>query len=370
MGATPLKILIAGGGTGGHFFSGVAVGEAFLARSKTNAVFYAGTRAGIEGRVGPAQGLDVRFIDVQGIKGRGLLSRLRAVLALPLALGQSVRLILSERPHAVIGVGGYASGPLVLAAVLLRKATAVIEQNSHAGITNRILGRLVDRVFVAFEPAARFFPTGKVLITGNPIRERVVQLLTLESTATVAAGERLRVLVLGGSQGARPINEAFIDLAGRAPPDLVRRLQIVHQSGAADEVRVREAYAASGWHAEVHAFIDQMGEAYGAADLVVCRSGALTVSELCISRRPSLLVPFPQATDDHQRTNAMVLVDGGAAELLPQQELDGASLLTALQRFDGSRRRLQEMGRAAAALARPEAAIEVVDEVYRVLGVP
>ena len=365
-----MNILIAGGGTGGHFFSGVAVGEAFLSRTDKNRVVYAGTRQGIEGRVGPVLGLPVRFIEVRGIKGKGILSRLGAVLALPRAFWQSLRLVIAERPQVVIGVGGYASGPIVLAAWLLGKKTAIVEQNSVAGFTNRILGRFVDRAFVAFPDARRHFPAHKVVVTGNPIREKVVQLLTLESTATVGIGERLRILVLGGSQGARAINEAFMAAAAIMGADLKASLAIVHQTGLPDEARVREAYTAHGIRAEVHAFIDKVAEEYRAADLVVCRAGALTVSELCISRRASVLVPFPFATDNHQEGNARLLVGAGAAELLRQSDMTGEHLLAVLDRFHRDRRRLQEMARAAGNLARPQAASDVADEMHRIAGVP
>ena len=365
-----MKILIAGGGTGGHFFSGVAVGEAFLIRNDDNRVVYVGTRNGIEARVGPKEGLDVRFITISGIKGKGVISRLAALLKLPLSLLQSGWLVLKERPEAVIGVGGYASGPVVLAARLLGRKTAVVEQNSVAGATNRILGKLVHRVFVAFSPATKDFPPGKAEVIGNPVRARFVEMLTLESTQTVGVGRKLKVLVVGGSQGAHAVNVGMLEAVSGMTDELKARLHITHQTGAKDESLVRDGYEAAGVSAKATRFIDDMAEAYRFADLVVCRAGAMTVSELMISRRGSLLVPLPQAIYDHQTTNARVLVDGGAGELIVQDENLATNLSEAIERLEGSRRVLQEMAGLAGELGKPAAAAEVVDVMYKLMGRP
>jgi len=365
-----LKILIAGGGTGGHFFSGVAVGEAFLIRNEDNTVVYVGTRNGIEARVGPKEGLDVRFITVSGIKGKGLVARLSALAKLPLSLLQSMWLVLKERPAVVIGVGGYASGPVVLAARLLGRRTAVVEQNSVAGATNRILGKLVHRVFVAFPPATRDFPPGKAEVIGNPVRSRFVQMLTLESTQTVGVGEKLKVLVVGGSQGAHAVNVGMIEAVAGMPEGLRNKLHITHQTGTKDEVLVREGYEKAGVAGKATPFIDDMAAAYRFADVVVCRAGAMTVSELMISRRGSILVPLPSAIYDHQTTNAKVLVDGGAGELVAQDGQLAENLRSALTRLEGDRMALQEMAAKAGALGKPAAAAEVVDVMYRLVGRP
>lgn len=363
-----MKVLIAGGGTGGHFFSGVAVGEAFLGRSSGNEVVYVGTMNGIEARVGPEQGLNVRFIDISGIKGKGLLARLKAIVAIPFAMLQSARLILREKPALVIGVGGYASGPVVLAARFLGRKTGIVEQNSVAGATNKILGHFVHRVFVAFERTVPEFPRHKVHVTGNPLREGVVQLLSLESTGTVGIGSRLKLLVLGGSQGAKPINEAMMELAAVLPPGLKKALHIVHQTGLVDEERVRAAYLEAGVEATVHGFIHEMAEEYRASDLILCRAGALTVSELSMSSRGSILIPYPQAIYNHQELNAQTLVDAGAGEMILQENLSSAVLIETLERLNNNRSALQQMAWNAGSLARPEAAAEVADEMCRVLG--
>ncbi len=365
-----MRVLIAGGGTGGHFFSGVAVGEAFLSRGGDSEIVYVGTKLGIEARVGPEQGLQVEYIDVAGVRGKGGLAKLKVLLALPLSLLQSMGLILKLKPKIVIGVGGYASGPVLLAARLLGRKTGIVEQNSVAGTTNRILGKIVHRVFIAFDESRKYFPARKTVLTGNPIREGVVQLLTLESTGTVGIGDRLKVLVLGGSQGARAINEAFMGIAPHLTERLRKKLHLVHQTGAADADRVKAAYDEAGLDAKVEPFIHEMAEAYRSADLVVCRAGALTVSELMISRRGSVLVPYPHAIDDHQKVNAQALVDVGAAEMLLQEDLTPQALADTLDRLGSDRRGLQMMAWKAGELAKPAAAAEVVDEMCRLAGVP
>ena len=365
-----MKILIAGGGTGGHFFTGVAVGEAFEARSPENQVIYVGTRDGIEARVGPEQGHDVRFVDIRPPSSDSFGAKLMALLRLPLSIAQAALLILKEQPKMVIGVGGYSSFPVVFAARLLFKMTGVIEQNSIPGLANRTLGRIVHRVFIAFEEARAHFPASRTVVTGNPIRGDVVELLTLESTGTVGIGDRFKVLVVGGTHGARPLNMAFTQLAGLASDKLKKKLFMVHQTGDRDAERVRDAYGAAGIDCRVEPFIHEMGEAYRSADLVVCRAGALTVSELMISRRGSLLVPWPGADHNHQESNAQALVEAGAGEMLLQRDLDGQKLSDVLERLLSHRRELQMMAWRAGELARPQAAAEVVDEMYRAAGIP
>jgi UDP-N-acetylglucosamine--N-acetylmuramyl-(pentapeptide) pyrophosphoryl-undecaprenol N-acetylglucosamine transferase len=368
--APGITVIIAGGGTGGHFFSGLAVGEAFLSRNTNNTIVYVGTEHGIEARVGPEQGLDLRFVSIRGLRGKGLVGIVKGLCLIPIALVQSVVLILKVKPHIVIGVGGYASGPVVLMARLMGKATGIVEQNSVAGTTNRILGRFVHRVFIAFDRAAASFPPQKVRLTGNPIREAVVQLLTLEATGTVGLGDRLKILVLGGSQGARAINRAMADMPEHLSDAMRRRVFIFHQTGRTDVDMVKKSYEDGGVEGRVVAFIDAMGDAYRSADLVICRAGALTVSELTISRRGSVLIPYPSAVDNHQEFNARALVDAGAGELLLQKDISGRSLAATIERLGQDRRGLQEMALRAGSLAKPQAATEVCDEMHRVAGLP
>lgn len=365
------RVLIAGGGTGGHFFSGMAVGEAFAARDPKNQVVYVGTRSGIEARVGPREGLDVRFVRVSGLKGKGAAARVAGLLRLPLSLWDSLVLLLRLRPALVVGVGGYASGPVVMAAKLLRRPTAIVEQNSIPGFTNRVLGRVVDRVFTAFPETEAYFPRRRVVFTGNPIRRRLAETLTLENRSSpgLSAGGEVHVLAFGGSQGARSLNRAMVAMVTELPADLRGRIRLVHQTGEHDHAEVAAGYARAGFdHVEVLPFIHDMAGAYHGADLVVCRAGASTLAEVTVSRRPSVLVPYPHAIYNHQELNARSLVERGAAVMLLDRDLNGASLAGAIAGLVADPERLSRMAAAAADLGRPQAALDVVDECYRLAG--
>ncbi len=353
--------VIAGGGTGGHFFSGVAIGDAILDRDPDAQVVYVGTEAGIEGRTAERDRLDIRYIDVAGIKGKSLSRRIRSTAQLPVSLWQSAGILRDVRPHVVIGVGGYASGPVLLAARLLGLPTAVMEQNSVPGFTNRTVARFADRVFVGFPGAEDRFPGGRGEFVGNPIRLSVVRRLAEQPPRTPDGKGPLHLLVFGGSQGAHHLNTAMVDAVGHLPPPLQERLRVVHQTGTADRDSVQEGYRAAGFDGvEVTAFIDDMADAYGAADLVVCRAGALTVAELTICRRPAILVPFPHAIYNHQEINARTLVDRGAARLLLDGDLDGETLAAEIAGLAGDGDGMGRMAEAAASLARPDAGFEVV----------
>ena len=353
--------VIAGGGTGGHFFSGVAIGDAVQARDPDARVIYVGTRAGIEGRIAEVEGLDVRFIEVAGIKGKSLSHRLRTVARLPGSLWQSMALLREIRPAMVVGVGGYASGPVLLAAWMMGLPTAVMEQNSVPGFTNRTVARFADRVFVGFPGAEERFPGGRAEFLGNPIRLAVVERLAEQAFQPPAPGGPLNLLVFGGSQGAHHLNTAMVEAVGQLPDDLRGRLSLVHQTGVADLDLVREGYAGAGFEgAQVTPFIRDMATAYGAADLVVCRAGALTVAELTICQRPAILVPFPHAIYNHQETNARTLVDRGAARLVLDGDLDGETLAREIASLAGDPEAMGAMSEASAALARPDAGLEFV----------
>lgn len=361
----PLRVVIAGGGTGGHLFPGIALAEEIRARG--GEVLFVGTERGIEARAVPEQGFALEKIDVAGIKGRGALGLVRGLLRLPRAWWQSLRLIRRFAPDVVVGVGGYASGPVVATAAMLRYPTAILEQNSIPGITNRILSRLVRRVFCTFPDARGFFPARKVSLAGNPIRRQILDRLTAGADGDLApaASRPPRLFVFGGSQGARAINDAMV----AALPELLRRvptLEVLHQTGRADEARVREGYAALGLaepRARVSAFLTDMATPYRWADLVLCRAGATSLSELSAVGKPAVLVPFPQATDNHQEYNAAALVEAGGALLLRESEWTPAALAEALASLLGSPERLSAMAAAMQRAARPEAARTIVDAI-------
>lgn len=361
-----MKVLIAGGGTGGHLFPGVALAEEVTTRQRGNEVLFVGTSRGIEARVVPQLGYPLELIEVEGLKGKGVSAKLRGFTRLPGALLHCFRILSRFRPDLAVGVGGYASGPMILAAWLRGVPTAVLEQNTVPGVTNRILGRIVRAVFVMFEESAAYFPRGKVRAYGNPIRRQLLEnFLSLPSPRSGP----FSILVLGGSQGARKLNETFASAAPALATSTVD-LRVVHQTGSRDEAMVRDAYAQAGIDAEVHPFIDDVSAAYGAAHLVVCRAGATTLAEIMVAKRASVLIPFPFAADDHQAKNAQAMVDAGASIMILEADLDSARLVRELEGLAGDPERVERMERAAASSGHPEAAREIIDACVEMVGGP
>ena len=355
-----MRLLVAGGGTGGHLFPGLALAEEVKTRHPRNDVLFVGSARGIEAREVPKAGFPLQLIDVGPLKRMGLFGFLKGFFRLPRSLVQSLNILRKFDPDVVVGVGGYSSGPVVMAAWMLRIPTAVQEQNALPGFTNRTLGNLVDAVFVAFPEAQAKFPPGRTHLIGNPIRRAFLD----NYLHTKVPGERLSLLITGGSQGAHVLNlrvvEALEELAGELGP----RLSVVHQTGVKDleEITKRyEALRATGLQFQVQPFIDDMARAYAEADLLVCRAGATTIAELTVCKKPAILIPFPFAADDHQTVNAQSMVQAGAALLLPEKELTGATLAAELRALTQDREKLKKMSRASGVLGRPEAAREIAD---------
>jgi len=351
-----MRMLIAGGGTGGHLFPGIALAEEFTTRHPANAVLFVGTRRGLEAKVVPASGFQLETISTRGLKGKRLGQFLLGLLVLPLSFFESWRILSRFRPDVVVGVGGYASGPVVLAAWLRRIPTAVQEQNALPGVTNRILGHFVSAVFISFEESRSAFSARKTHLVGNPVRRKLLD----NYLRSKSAHDRFEVLVLGGSLGSHGLNIRVLESLSFLT-DLNQAIDFVHQSGPADSPAARAAYAAGGFRAEVVDFIEDMSAAYARASLVVCRAGATTVAELAICKKPAVLVPFPAATDDHQAVNARALVEAGAAVMYRESELTGEALASTIRELYGHPERLQAMARAAGLLGRPEAARELAD---------
>jgi UDP-N-acetylglucosamine--N-acetylmuramyl-(pentapeptide) pyrophosphoryl-undecaprenol N-acetylglucosamine transferase len=346
---------IAGGGTGGHVTLALALGEEIARRG--DPVLFVGSERGLEARlVGPA-GFELVTLPARPYAGLGLAARLAALLALVRAAAAAVGLLRRRHIDVVVSVGGYAAAPAAAAAVLLRRPLALVEPNAVPGRTNRAMGRFARRVFAAFEAAAPRFGRARVEVTGAPLRRALLD-------AFAAAGPRrapeapFRLLVVGGSQGARQLNDAMIEALPRLDPG---RLTVFHQTGAADRARVAEAYARAGVAAEVMDFDAALACRYQWADLALCRAGALTVAELAQAGLPALLVPYPYAADDHQRANARALSEAGAARMLDPADFDGKVLAEALASLLERPATLLEMGRRARALARPDAARRIVD---------
>jgi UDP-N-acetylglucosamine--N-acetylmuramyl-(pentapeptide) pyrophosphoryl-undecaprenol N-acetylglucosamine transferase len=351
-----MRLLVAGGGTGGHVFPGIALAEEVVTRHPQNDVVFVGTARGLEAAVVPQAGFPFERIQVQGLKGQGLLSVLQGLTLLPRALWRSLSILRAWRPDVVVGVGGYASGPVVLAAWLLRIPTAVQEQNAVAGFTNRLLGLLVKAVFTAFPEAARHFARRKVFQLGNPIRRALLENYMRPS----ARHDRLTVLVFGGSQGAHGLNMRVIEALPHLH-DLRDRLRLVHQTGARDREAVEKGYRAVGFEPDVRDFITDMSQAYADADLVVCRAGATTLAELTVCKKASILIPFPAAADNHQVLNARSLVDAGAAVMIEERELTGELLAGEIRSILVGPERRGRMELAASRMGNPQAAREIAD---------
>jgi UDP-N-acetylglucosamine--N-acetylmuramyl-(pentapeptide) pyrophosphoryl-undecaprenol N-acetylglucosamine transferase len=354
-----MSVVIAGGGTGGHLYPGLALADALAARGL--AVTYVGTAGGLEARVVPTTPYPLRLLPGRQLRGGGLG---RAVFGL-VAVGQGVvragALLGELAPRLVVGVGGYASVAVVVAAWLRRVPTLLLEQNVVPGAANRVLGRLARRVCVGFAESVAAFPPGRAVHTGNPLRPGLL------APAARSAGGRFGLLVSGGSAGAHHLNEAVLAALERLGA-VARGWDVTHQTGSADLEAVRARYAALGLPARVEPFIEDMGAAYAAADLAVARAGAMTCSELAATGLPAVLVPYPYAADDHQRRNADTLVAAGAAAMILDRELDGARLAEALAALAGDPARRATMAERARALGRPDAAARVAEECLRLLA--
>ncbi len=349
-----MRLLIAGGGTGGHLFPGVAVAEELRARLPDAEVLFVGTRRGIEARVLEPAGWKVEFIDMSGVKTVGALGAVKGLYRVPRAIWQSRRIIKRFKPDAVIGVGGYASFPAVVAAWLRRIPTAILEQNSIPGLSNKTLGRLVRKIFLTFEHSRKFFKAKKVVMSGNPIRKAIT------APMEVTRGASFRLFVFGGSQGAAAVNalvaDAMIELKTRGVA-----VDLVHQTGEADLEKTTARYRDAGIAADTRAFIQGMAEEYRRADLIVARAGATTVAELTCVGRPAILIPYPFAADNHQEINAAELVAAGGAKMFRQAELTGPQLADAIAELAGDPAARERMGNVMRGLGRPQAAATVID---------
>lgn len=347
----PSPVLIMAGGTGGHIFPGLAVADALRAQGVP--VMWLGARGGLETRLVPPHGIALETVVIGGVRGKGLRMRLLAPLMLARALFQALAALRRVRPRSVLSMGGYAAGPGGLAAWLTRRPLLVHEQNRVPGVTNTWLARMARRVLAGFADA---FPAHvHAEWVGNPVRAAIAALAPPAERFAARDGAS-RLLVLGGSQGARALNLALPAALARLPVE--RRPQVLHQCGARGLDEARSAYAAAGVEARVEAFIDDMAGAYAWADLAVCRAGALTVAELCAAGLGALLVPFPFAVDDHQTRNAEAMHHAGAALVVQERELD-ARLETELNDLLDDRPKLLAMANAARTLARPDAAATI-----------
>jgi UDP-N-acetylglucosamine--N-acetylmuramyl-(pentapeptide) pyrophosphoryl-undecaprenol N-acetylglucosamine transferase len=342
-------------------FPALALAEAFKERDPGNEILFVGSRRGLEGSLVEKEGFPLRTIDLASLKGKSWLQKIRALFGVPRSLYQAAGVLRAFRPDRVVGVGGYASGPVVLAAWALGYKTFLQEQNVFPGLSNRILGRFVDRAFISFAESAGHFPAGKAVLTGNPVRRRI------RGGKRAAPPHPFTLLVFGGSQGAHRLNRVMAE-ALPLLRDLKGEIRFVHQTGEKDFAEVREAYEREGFEAEVSPFIHDMERVYGLADLVLCRAGATTLFELMAQGKPAILVPYPYAANDHQTLNAESLVKAGAAIRVADGELSPAIVNRRLRELAADPLRLKKMGEQALALARPDAAREIVNHCYETGG--
>jgi len=357
-----LSVVIAGGGTGGHLYPGIAVAREIVRRVPDARVSFAGTARGIEARVVPAEGFALDLVRSAGLKGKSIVDRARGALLLSLSAVDAWRLLSKRRPQVVIGVGGYSSGAVVRIAAQRGIPTMVLEQNAVPGVTNRLLASHVRAAAVTYDETLAYFH-GRGFVAGNPVRSEFFDV----DGAAIGRHTPPRILILGGSQGAHVVNMAMV----AAAPELAREfpgLEIVHQTGERDLASVREAYGRGGIAARAESFLDPVAREVKAADLIVSRAGATTLAELAAAGRPAVLVPFAAATDDHQRKNAEVLVNAGAAAMILEADLSGPALAKVVAARLADEAGLQRMSAAMRGLAKPDAAARIVDRVLELAG--
>jgi len=351
-----MRAIVAGGGTGGHIIPALAIAQQ-LQKQFAAEVLFIGTPRGIENRLVPAAGFPLRLVQVGALKNVSLRTRLQTVFDLPRAVWSAGRMLAEFQPQVVIGVGGYASGPAMLAAILRQTPTLIFEPNLVPGFANRLVAPFASSAAVHFEETGKYFAHSKV--TGVPVRDRFFHI--------ARPPDSLTLLIFGGSQGARAINRIGIEAA--APLlERVSGLKIVHQTGEADYQDAQAAYAKLGGSVEVYRFIDDMPAAFARSSLLVCRSGASTVGEITAAGRPAILVPFPRAADDHQKRNAEALERIGAALMMEERQLTAENLVETVSSLFADPGRLQHMGESARKLAHPKAALEIAEMVARLAG--
>ncbi len=356
------RCVIAGGGTGGHIFPGIAIATELKGRFKKGEILFIVGLQRKEPEILSRYGYRVTSIDVEGLKGRGWKKGFIVVVKLPKSIFQSICIIRGFSPAFVLGMGGYSAGPACLAAKFIGVPTAIHEQNSYPGLTNRLLSRFVDRVFVSFEESMVHFKTRSPLLTGNPVRD----VFFSDSGIDRKDQDKFKILVVGGSQGARPINEAitealtYLNRKGRS-------FDVVHQTGERDYQRVVVDYRHKSLEGKVVPFIEDMATAYRLADIVVSRAGATTIFELAAIGKPSVLIPYPYATNQHQEINARSLVRAGGAEMIRQSDLTGEGLAQALMKYMDDRAVLEEMGEQAKKIGRRDAAKVIVDQLMEMM---
>ena len=360
-----LRIIITGGGTGGHLFPGIAMAQAMGRKFPGCELLFIGTERKVDKTALVNLGFQTMSIKSQGIKGKGLLAKGKALLQQPAALWTAVRIIHRFKPDLVFGVGGYVTGPVILAARLQGVPTCIHEQNSIPGLANRILGHIADKIFVSLPGSEKYFPAGKTILSGNPVRDNIIKAAELQKTAS--GNKPPTLLVLGGSQGARRLNSLMLAAAETSLINLPVPPHIIHQTGEHDENQVGTRYGQLGLSARVGAFFTDMAEIYSQADMVVSRAGATTLAELTVFHKPAILVPYPYAADNHQEINGRYLVEAGAARMFRQDELTGEKLGNEISTMLTDKKLLQAMAEKSGRVAKPGATETIVSACIELL---
>ena len=354
-----MKVIIAAGGTGGHIYPGIAVAKEITRRNRESKILFVGTARGLETKIVPANGFELSLINSQGLKNVGLLGKLKGLFVLPKSFFEARRIIKSFQPDVVIGAGGYVSGPVLLMASLMRVPTLVMDSNALPGFTNRRLAPFVTKAALTFEEALPYFGK-KGIVTGNPVRREFFDI------APKARSKELNLLIFGGSQGARAINNAMAEALKDLPRE---RLNVTHQTGESDFEAINESYKSAGWSdSTVQPYISDMVAEFAKTDLIVCRAGATSCAEIAAAGKAAIMIPLPTAADDHQRKNAEAFASVGAAQMILQKDLTGEFLAKEIMNLIDSPERISDMETAAKKLARKdaaEAAVALIEELAR-----
>ncbi len=346
-----MRVIIAGGGTGGHLYPGIAVAEEIYRQEPESDVLFVGTKTGIESKILPKEGYNLEIIPAGGVINKNMFSKLMSVMKMLTGFIKSFFVLRRFKPDIVIGVGGYASAPMLSAAAIMRFPTMILEQNLFPGTTNRFLSRIVDRVVVAFDGSEKFF-SRTVDVLGNPVRRGITD-------CKYNQGRTFTVFIFGGSQGSHAINKSIVESLEYLQKES-GRMSFLHQTGEKDYEWVTESYKKAGISAEVAPYVYNIIDMYGKSDIVICRAGATTIAEITASGRPAILIPYPHAAHDHQRTNAEYLKSMGSAEVILEKDLNGKILADKMKYFMYNRERLKEMAEKSSGLYRQNSAHDIV----------
>lgn len=355
-----MKIIIAGGGTGGHLFPGIAVAREFQKRSQDVKILFVGTKKGIESKILPKERFPLKTITACGLKGESFWRSLFALIKIPVALLESFWILVTFKPGLVLGFGGYVTGPFLLMAWFLRIPTAIQEQNLLPGSANRLLGKIVDKIFISFENSINYFPAHKVKLTGNPIR------WSRQEDKNKKKSSRFNIFILGGSRGAKSINDVMVEALDflRSEKD---SLHFIHQTGQEQFEAVRLKYQENNMSCEVSPFIFNMDDHYKKSNLVISRAGASTIAEITVFGRASILIPFPFAANNHQQLNAEYLARRGAAILIKNSELNGKKIAELIKELMQKTNKISAMEKASSGMAKKDAGKNIVDHCYEII---